>query len=69
MQRTASLTSRVDCRLFAGAIKRRINNTWVFSVLRYHFLLIFERILTDGFPYAPFALVKLREISFRAKLV
>ena len=55
--------------LFVCAIKRRINNTRVFSVLPYRFLLIFQRFLTDGFPYDLFAFVKLREISFRSKLV
>ena len=55
--------------LFVCAIKRRINNTRVFSVLPYRFLLIFQRFLTDGFPYDLFAFVKLREISFRPKLV
>ena len=55
--------------LFVCAIKRRINNTRVFSVLTYRFLLIFQRFVTDCFPYVPFALVKLKEISFRSKLV
>ena len=55
--------------LFVCAIKRRINNTRVFSVLLYRFLLIFQRFLTDCFPYVLFAFVKLKEISFRSKLV
>ena len=55
--------------LFVCAIKRRINNTRVFSVLTYRFLLIFQRFLTDCFPYVLFAFVKLKEISFRSKLV
>src|SRR5215471_20360213 len=56
-------------RLFVCAIEHRINNTRVFSVSLYRFLLIFERFLTDSFPYVLFAFVKLREISFRSKLV
>jgi hypothetical protein len=44
-------------------------NARVFSVLPYRFLLIFERFLTDGFPYVLFAFVKLGKISFRSKLV
>jgi hypothetical protein len=56
-------------RLFVCAIKRRINNAWVFSVSPYHFLLIFERFLADGFPHVLFAFIELREIVFRSKLV
>jgi len=55
--------------LFVCAIKRGINNTRVFSVMTYRFLLIFQRFLTDCFPYVLFAFVKLNEISFRSKLV
>jgi hypothetical protein len=36
----------------------------VLSILPYHLLLIFDRFLTDGFPYLLFAYVKPGEISF-----
>jgi hypothetical protein len=67
----SSLTFKVSpaARLFVCAIKRRIDNTRVCFVLPHHFLLVFERFLTDGFPYVLFAFVKLREIPFRPKLV